>query len=167
MDQTNGQDKANQGNSALTCFSAFRPLCGLLDPWSNQGNFALTCFSAFRPMLTWAPDTIYLYASTSYMRKTQGLICWHKEDGLVSRPPTLFTSVHRPMAMHSTSCPKPQLGSTCLTAKFGSLLDYLETGEKRQNVISPSVQHLISLIFAIHVSFIIPLPSIPRYWEPM
>ena len=30
--------------------------------------------------------------------------------------------------------------------------------EKGQNVISSSVQHLISLIFAIHVSFIIPLP---------
>ena len=33
----------------------------------------------------------------------------------------------------------------------------METGEKGQNVISSSVQHPISLIFAIHVSFIIPL----------
>ena len=33
-----------------------------------------------------------------------------------------------------------------------------ETGEKGQNVISSSVQQPISLIFAIHVSFIIPLP---------
>ena len=37
-------------------------------------------------------------------------------------------------------------------------LDHAETGEKGQNVISSSVQHLISFIFAIHVSFIIPLP---------
>ena len=37
-------------------------------------------------------------------------------------------------------------------------LDHAETGEKGQNVISSSVQHPISLIFAIHVSFIIPLP---------
>ena len=43
----------------------------------------------------------------------------------------------------------------CLTAKFGSFLDHAETGEKGQNVISSSVQHLISFIFAIHVSFII------------
>ena len=60
--------------------------------------------------------------------------------------------------MHCTSCPKSQLKSTCLTAKFGSLLDHAETGKKTQNVISSSVQHLISLIFAICVSFIIPLP---------
>ena len=33
-----------------------------------------------------------------------------------------------------------------------------ETGKKGQNVISSSVQHPISLIFAIHVSFIVPLP---------
>ena len=63
---------------------------------------------------------------------------------------------------HSTdfsckSCLKSQLKSTCMTTKFGSL-DHAETGEKGQNVISSSVQHLISLIFAIHVSFIIPLP---------
>ena len=64
--------------------------------------------------------------------------------------------MHRPM--HGTSCPKSQLKSTCLTAKFGSFLDLTETGEKGQNVISSSVQHPISLIFAIHVSFIIPLP---------
>ena len=87
-----------------------------------------------------------------------GSICQYKEDGLVSRPPSLLTSMHRPM--HGTSCPKakPQLKATCLTAKFGSFLDHVETGEKGQNVISPSVQYLISLIFAIHVSFIIPLP---------
>ena len=53
--------------------------------------------------------------------------------------------------------PESQLKSTCLTAKFGSFLDHTETGEKGQNVISSSVQHLISLIFAIHISFIIPL----------
>ena len=43
-----------------------------------------------------------------------------------------------------------------------AFLDYAETGEKRQNVISSSVQHPISLIFAIHVSFIIPL--VPMMW---
>ena len=71
----------------------------------------------------------------------------------MSRPPSLFMSMHRPM--HGTSCPKSQLKSTCLTAKFGSFLDHVETGKKGQNVISSSVQHPISLIFAIHVSFII------------
>ena len=91
-----------------------------------------------------------------YARNTPGSICQYKEDGLVSRPPSLFTSVRRPM--HGMSCPKSQLKSTCLTAKFGSYLDHAETGEKGQNVISSSVQHPISLIFAIHVSFIILLP---------
>ena len=76
----------------------------------------------------------------------------------MSRPPSLFTSMRRPM--HGTSCPKFQLKSTCLTTKFGRFLDCRNgvTGEKGQNVISSSVQHPISLIFAIHVSFIIPLP---------
>ena len=36
-----------------------------------------------------------------------------------------------------------------------SLNSSLQTGEKGQNVISFSVQHPISLIFAIHVSFIL------------
>ena len=73
----------------------------------------------------------------------------------MSRPPSLFTSMCRPM--HGTSCPESQLKSTCLTAKFGSFLDHAETGKKGLNVISFSVQHPISLIFAIHVYFIIPL----------
>ena len=47
------------------------------------------------------------------------------------------------------------LKSTCLTTKFGSFLDHAETGEKGHNVISSSVQHPISSIFAIHVSFIV------------
>ena len=34
--------------------------------------------------------------------------------------------------MDGTSCPKSQLKSTCLTAKFGSFLDHTETGEKGQ-----------------------------------
>ena len=59
--------------------------------------------------------------------------------------------------MHGTSCLKSQLKSTCLTAKFGSFLDHAEMSAKGQNVISSSVQHPISLIFAIHISFIIPL----------
>ena len=98
------------------------------------------------------------------MRNTPGSICQYKEDGLVSRPPSLFTlctSMRRPM--HGTSCPKSQLKSTCLTAKFGSFLDHAETGEKGQNVISSSVQHSISLIFAIHVSFICTL-DLPMMW---
>ena len=60
--------------------------------------------------------------------------------------------------INGTSCTKSQLKSTCLTAKFGSFLDHAETGEKGQNVISSSVQRPISRIFAIHVSFITPLP---------
>ena len=91
-----------------------------------------------------------------YARKTLGSICQSKEDGLVSRPPSLFTSMRQPM--HGTSCPKSQLKSTCLTAKFRSFSDHAETGEKGRNVISSSAQHPITLIFAIHVSFIIPLP---------
>ena len=94
--------------------------------------------------------------SMAYVRKTPGLICRYKEDGLMSRPPTLFTSIGQPM--HCTSCPKSQLKSTRLTAKFGSFSDHAQTGEKSQNVINSSDQHLISLIFAIHVSFIVPLP---------
>ena len=90
------------------------------------------------------------------MRNTPGSIFQYKEDGLVSRPPSLFTSMRRPM--HGTSCPKSQLKSTCLTAKFGSFSDHKETGEKGRNVICSSVQHPISSIFAIHVSFIVPLP---------
>ena len=74
----------------------------------------------------------------------------------MSRPPSLFTSMRQPM--HGTSCPKSQFKSTCLTAKFGRFLDHAETGEKGQNVISSFVQLPISLIFALHVSFIIPLP---------
>ena len=50
------------------------------------------------------------------------------------------------------------LKSIFVTAKFGSLFEHVETGEIRQNMISSSVQRLISLIFAIHDSFIIPLP---------
>ena len=53
-----------------------------------------------------------------YTRNTPGSICQYKEDGLVSRPPSLLTSMRRPM--HGTSCPKSQLKSTYLTAKFGS-----------------------------------------------
>ena len=66
------------------------------------------------------------------------------------RPPSLFTSMRRPM--HGTSCPKTKQSlnsslSTCLTAKFGSFLDHAKTSEKGQNVISSFVQHPISLIF--------------------
>ena len=96
-----------------------------------------------------------ILTSHTYPRNTPGSICQYKEDGLVSRPPSLFTSMRRPM--HGMSCPKSQLKSTCLAAKFGSFLDHAETGEKGQNVISCSVQHPISLIFVILVSFIIPL----------
>ena len=99
---------------------------------------------------------VKLVPTVTYARNTPGAICQYKEDGLVSRPPSLFTSMRRPI--HGTSCPKSQLKSTCLTAKFWSFSDHTETGEKGQNVISSSVQHPISLIFAIHVSLIIPLP---------
>ena len=60
--------------------------------------------------------------------------------------------------MHGTSSPKSQLKSTRLTAKFGSFLDHAKMGEKGQNVISSFVQFPISLIFALHVFFIIHLP---------
>ena len=67
--------------------------------------------------------------ASCYMRNTPGTICQFKEDGLVSRLPSLFTSMCRPM--RGTSCPKSQLKSTCLTQKFGSFLDHTETGRKR------------------------------------
>ena len=44
---------------------------------------------------------------TGYVRNTPGSIC---QDGLVSRPPSLFTSIRRPT--HGTSCSKSQLKST-------------------------------------------------------
>ena len=93
--------------------------------------------------------------SGRYTRNTPGSICQYKEDGLVSRPPSLLTSMRWPV--HDTSCPKSQLKSTCLTAKFGSFLDHAEMGEKGQNVISSSDQQhpIISLIFAIHSMFLL------------
>ena len=60
--------------------------------------------------------------------------------------------------MHGTSYPKSQLKSTRLTATFWSFLDHAKTGKKGQHVISSFVQLPISLIFALHVSFIIHLP---------
>ena len=118
--------------------------------------------SAFKRQLDshWKDDMIrYGVTKAMLCEEHPGSICQYKEDGLVSRPPSLFTSMRRPM--HGTSCPKSQLKSTCLTAKFGSFfmfLDHAETGEKGQNVTSSSVQHPISLIFAINVSLIILLP---------
>ena len=91
-----------------------------------------------------------IIAWMGYARNTPGSICRYKGDGLMSRSPALFTSIHQPM--RGTSCPKSQLKFTCLTAKFGSFLDHAETGEKGQNVISSSVQHMISLVFAIYLS---------------
>ena len=73
----------------------------------------------------------------------------------MSRPPAWFSSMRQPM--YGTSYPKSQVKSTCVTAKFGSFFDQAETDEKRQNVISSSILRLISFIFAVHVSFIIPL----------
>ena len=78
--------------------------------------------------------------------------CDIHEDGLVSRLPSLFTSMRKPM--HGTSCPKSQV--YMLDRKIWKLLDHVETGEKGQNAISSSVRHPISLLFAMNVSFIIP-----------
>ena len=65
-------------------------MTGQCDPSTNQkwGKSHQTVWT----VITWG-KTIY----------------WYEEDGLVSRPPTLFTSVRRPM--HDTSCPKSQLKS--------------------------------------------------------
>ena len=101
-------------------------------------------------------DSLYRGQIQKYARNTPGSICQYKEDGLVSRPPSLLTSMRQPM--HGTTCPESQLKSTYLTAKFGSFLDHAETGEKGENVISSFVKLPISLIFALHVSFIIHLP---------
>ena len=69
----------------------------------------------------------------------------------MSRPPTWFTSIRQPM--YDTSCPKFPVKSTCMTAKFGSFFDHAEMEEKRQNVISSSISHPISFIFAVHVFY--------------
>ena len=98
--------------------------------------------------LTWNDPRI---SSNTYARKTPGSICRYK---LCQGLPHFFTSVGCPM--HGTSCPtKSQLKSTCLTAKFAASRPRPTelTGKKTQNVISSSVQHLISLIFAIHLSY--------------
>ena len=88
-------------------------------------------FSKFR-----YPNSSIFTPKKIYARNTPDSICQYKEDGFVSRPPSMFTSKRRPM--HGTSCPKSQLKSTCLTAKFESFADHTETGEKGQNVISSS-----------------------------
>ena len=121
-----------------------------LNTRTGQTVCTIFCFQKMFKITKLAPKC-FIYA-----RNIPGSIYQYKEDGLVSRPPSLLTSMRWPM--HGTSCPKSQPKSSCLTAKFGSFLDHTETDEKGQNVISSSVQHPISLIFAIHVSFIIPLP---------
>ena len=94
-----------------------------------------------------------------YARNTPGSICQYKEDGPCDKASLIFLRlcVDPCMARHAQR--QSQLKSTCLTAKFWSfLVDHAETGKKGQNVISSSVQHPISLIFATYASFIIPLP---------
>ena len=54
--------------------------------------------------------------------------------------------------------PKVSAQVYMLDRKILKLFRPCRNGEKGQNLISSSVQHPISLIFAIHVSFIIPLP---------
>ena len=61
------------------------------------------------------------------MRNTPGSICQYKEDGLVSRPPSLFTSMRRPM--HGTSCPKSQV--YMLDRKIWKLFRPRGNGRKR------------------------------------
>ena len=74
-------------------------------------------------------DTAYNELSTTYVRNTPGSICQYKEDGLVSRPPSLFTSMRRPM--HGTSCPKSQLKSTWRDRKIWKPFRPRENGRKR------------------------------------
>ena len=127
--------------------------------------FVLHIFFPFPSLLLWRPFSFPFFLSLSLLLSFSPLLF-----GAPLRPPgvqahamhppgyatALFTSMCR--SMHGKSCPKSQLKSTCLTTKSGSFLDHAETGEKVQNVISPSVQHPTSLIFSIHVSFIIPVP---------
>ena len=44
--------------------------------------------------------------------------------------------------MHGMSCPKSQIKSTCLAARFGNFLDDAGKGKKRQNVISVNIWFL-------------------------
>ena len=76
----------------------------------------------------------------------------------MSRPPTQFTSMRQ--LIYDTSCPRSQVKSTCVTAKFRSFFDHAETDEKRQNVISSSILRQMLFIFAVHVSFIISLQGL-------
>ena len=78
----------------------------------------------------------------------------------MSRPLTLFTAASQLTLGTSTSCPKTLTQVYICDRKIWKLFSHVETGEIRQNVINSSVQHPISLIFAIHVSFIIPLPMV-------
>ena len=71
----------------------------------------------------------------------------------MSRPLTLFTAASQLTLGTGTSCPKTLTQVYICDRKIWKLFSHVETGEIRQNVINSSVQHLISLIFAIHVSF--------------
>ena len=89
------------------------------------------------------------YLCSIYTRNTLGSICQYKEDGLVSRPPSMFTSKRRPM--HGTLCPKSQLKSTCLTAKFGSFLDHVKMGKKDKmwSFLLSNIQVLLQSMFLL------------------
>ena len=102
------------------------PHTSCFEEWVSRST--ILDLHVYEPTKTFVINFLFLY-----MRNTLGSICQYKEDGLVSRPPSLFTSMHQPM--HGTSCLKSQLKSRpiCLTAKFRSFLDHPETGKKGQN----------------------------------
>ena len=88
--------------------------------------------------------------------------CGHiNEHGrLVSRPPALFTSMRQPLSHAWHVMPKVSTQVYMLDCKILNLFRPRGNGRKRTKCNQFFIQHLISLIFAIHVSFIIPLPMI-------
>ena len=82
----------------------------------------------------------------------------YKEDGLVSRPPSIVYVCASTHAYAWHVMPKVSTQVYIIDRKIWKLFRPRGNGEKGQNVINSSVQHPISLIFVIHISFIIPLP---------
>ena len=91
-----------------------------------------------------------------YARNTPGSICQYKKYGLVWTPPSLFMSMRRPMH-HWHVMPKVSTQVYMLDGKIWKLFRPRGNGRKRDKTWS-SVQHPFLWFFAIHVSFIVPLP---------
>ena len=91
-----------------------------------------------------------------YARNTPGSICQYKEDGRVKASLNVYVCVST-HAWHVM--PKVSAQVYMLDRKIWKLFRPRGNRRKKDKIeISSSLQLPISLIFAIHVSFIIPLP---------